>query len=240
MSRGQNLEISCDVWVIFVYLEEDQASLFQIFSGAKMMKLSKLWHLEILLILLIPFKRNLPWLVFQLHLDTKCDFLMISSRYLSFSTRNPMSGGRGDPVFFFYMVWEHPWSLFFERGWNEDNQFIMYILGGGFKDVSNLEEMMYFNELIFPNKMVQPPTWCVCVFKGPSLQPFFFRVVLLGFREFCFFNFSLSQSYQRRYHHEGMERYFVYTHVNTTSSVRNIYFFFVGATIIYIFIYIYI
>ena len=98
-----------------------------------------------------------------------------------------MSGGRGDPVFFFYMVWEHPWSLFFERGWNEDNQFIMYILGGGFKDVSNLEEMMYFNELIFPNKMVQPPTWCVCVFKGPSLQPFFFRVVLLGFREFCFF-----------------------------------------------------
>jgi len=84
------------------------------------------------------------------------------------------------------MVWEHPWSLFFERGWNEDNQFIMYIPGGGFKDVSNLEEMMYFNKLIFSNKMVQPPTWCVCVFGAKSANVFF-RVVLLGFREFLFF-----------------------------------------------------
>lgn len=93
-------------------------------------------------------------------------------------------------------MWEHPWSLFFERGWNEDKQFIMYIPGGGFKDVSNLEEMMYFNKLIFSNKMVQPPTWCVCVF-GAKSATVFFRVVLLGFREFLFFfNFSLSKSYQ--------------------------------------------
>lgn len=56
-SKGQILEISCDVWVIFVYLEEDQASLFQIFSGAKMMKLSKLWHF-FLEILLIPLKKS--------------------------------------------------------------------------------------------------------------------------------------------------------------------------------------
>ena len=78
-----------------------------------------------------------------------------------------MSGGRGDPVFFLTKPRHGGTSFPWRHGMKRINSCKFQVLGG-FKDCSNLEEMMYLERAYLSNKMVQPPTWCVCVFGAKS------------------------------------------------------------------------
>ena len=152
------------------------SDLFQVL----MMKPSKLWHffLEILLILLIP-KKEICHVLFSSYTWTPSVIFFWSLPDIFLfrpGIRWAVVVETQCFLFFWDMVWEHPWSLFFERGWNEDNQFIMYILGGGgggFKDVSNLEEMMYFNELIFQTRWFNHQLGVSVFLKGQVCKRFF-------------------------------------------------------------------